>query len=561
MLDAEFSTVISPAHHSEHKNRPKTATLSYPSPPPKQSYEERIRAYRERNRDDGATVSQAVQQRLSDYINEKTRRVLVGNQRDLSGAFTWKAEGARTVWVGLDFGTQNTKVAFRDGEMDDHSVLLETNPAAKGIARFMMAPSIGIHGKKLAFSLKHSADTPSWKHALSTYYGITYAADNKAIESWLGRAQCQCSLLSCRSHEELVIFFTSLHLAFILSQVGSLITDYYKNNDITDELAFRVFMCAPVAALEEQLSQLVFQDTLTIADQIHGLLDFDAGEVSLDEAVRAFDKVRNLGILVDQHICRRARVVPEVTAEIASYAQSRSAREGVYALVDVGAGTLDLNVFKIVHPTQKMGKTTPIYAAACHPNGVDHLESLLVAALGGAEVNGVPAFEKQKLKNNFPDVDDLARNSTGGKGYASDIRLDLEKAHATYCQDVAERTGKTWGRAWDRRGNERDPWSRITMFLCGGGSAVCNLKENLGSGMPGNVIKQITHSILPCPSEQEFVRPSDFPVEEFHRVAVAYGLTFGTNFEPYKLPSGLSKLQVCRETIDIEGRYISMDMV
>ncbi len=39
---------------------------------------------------------------------------------------------------------------------------------------------------------------------------------------------------------------------------------HYRSRGIDDPLAFRVFMCAPVAALDQQLSLSVFQDCLTL---------------------------------------------------------------------------------------------------------------------------------------------------------------------------------------------------------------------------------------------------------------------------------------------------------
>lgn len=99
------------------------------------------------------------------------------------------------------------------------------------------------------------------------------------------------------------------------------------------------------------------------------------------------------------------------------------------------------------------------------------------------------------------------------------------------------------------------------MFLCGGGAAVRDIQQYLRAGMPDQIIRRISNGVLPCPAEEEFIRPSDFPEEEFHRVAVAYGLTFGSDFEPYLLPSQIHKIQVHRETVDISERYVSMDMV
>jgi hypothetical protein len=168
-------------------------------------------------------------------------------------------------------------------------------------------------------------------------------------------------------------------------------------------------------------------------------------------------------------------------------------------------------------------------------------------------------FQKQKLHRCFPDVDALA----GACGQAGNpvAHRRLGDAHRAYCDDVASRTRLTWGQAWQKRGLEREQWAGLTMFLCGGGAAIRDIQGRLEAGMPDQIIRRVSHSVLPCPSEEEFVRPVGFPEEDFHRVAVAYGLTFGSDFEPYMLPSQVHKVRIHRETFDVASRYISKDMV
>ncbi len=524
------------------------------------AYEERIRAYRARNPQDAGEARKSVRNRLDAYIAAKAKRVGNRSRHNSPGAFTHKTDDARTVWIGLDYGTLNVKVAFRDGEDDDQSVILELNPSAEGIGKFMISPVTLVEDDRIVHRLSTESKSPSWKHALSFYYGDSFAADDNDIRSWLDNCSKQNSAFSKRSTEELVLFFSSLHIAFILAVVGRAIRTYYRERDITDNLAFRVFMCAPVAALDQQLSQSVFQDCLTIADEMHAVLDLTSGNISVQNAFDAYDQASCVGILLEPRLCRRSRVVPEVLAEISSFAQSRVAREGVYALVDIGAGTLDLNVFKVLGATKNEGVRTPVFAAACHPNGVNHLESLLVNVLDNDLALSDCHFEEQKINRQFPDSGALAMAC--GHAHNSEVCSRLENAHDSYCADVAKRTRLTWAEAWKKRGLGRKQWAQLTMFLCGGGAYIRDIQKRLEAGMPDEIISMISHSVLPCPNEEEFQRPPWFPEEDFHRVAVAYGLTFGSDFEPYIiLPSQVLTVSTHRETYDVESCYISKDMV
>ena len=558
-LASMFSTKrLEPRVSTRHQCQVRSVAQAVEVPQPL-TYEERMRQYRVRNPHDARDSSVPVRNRLSEYIASKAKRVGDGSDRSLDGAFTSKPSSARTVWVGLDFGTRNLKIAFRDGETDDQSVVLELNPDAHGIDRFMIAPNTTLQDERLVHGNCVGGYSPSWKHALSAFYGESYSSDGREIRSWLTACADRCSLLRERTAEELVLFFTSVHLGFLLATAGRTVRAYYQGVGISDSLAFRIFMCAPVAALNQQLSESVFQDCLTIADEMHAILDLSKDSVSVRDALEAYDKASRLAILLEPRPCRRSRVVPEVLAEIASFAQSRSAQEGVYALVDIGAGTLDLNVFRVIGAVADKGIHTPIFAATCHPNGVSQLESLLVGAMDGRTQSPERHFEEQKQRRQFPDVDALAQ-ALGVPGNRS-VLQSLSDAHRAYCEDVAKRTRMTWIEAWDKRGLERQDWERLTMFVCGGGAGIRGIQERLKEGMPEQIIRRISYGVLPCPGDEEFVRPMGFPEEEFHRVAVAYGLTFGSDFEPYTLPNQIASVSVHRETDDVESRYISMDMV
>lgn len=509
-------------------------------------------------KDAGATPAA----RLAKYLTAKKQGRYAGATHDLSGAFTRQPDGARVVWIGLDFGTQNIKVAFRDSEDEERVVLIESSPFATGIGRYMFAPKLFVAGEWIGFADGDAgAPAPSWKHALSVYYGESYAKHDGEIETWLESTCQQSPCLGGRSKEQLVLFYATVHLAFVLGRVGQLITARYQQEGVRDPLAFRLFMCAPVGAIDSPETMAVFQDCLTMADQLCGCLDVTTGKLRIEEVVKAFDRVRTLGVLHSEQKTRRARVVPEVLAEIASYTQSRSARPGFYALVDIGAGTLDLNIFKFVRTPGSAAATTPIYAATCNPNGVRHLEHLLLEALPGCRHSDCRLFEPQKSANRFPDLGDLSACCAKAGGAPAQIHSGVTSAHTVFSDAVADQTKRTWGAAWAKRGLERQEWKALTLFLCGGGSGITGIRKHLQNGMPNVILENVKSVPLPCPSEEECVRGPDFPEHDFHRVSVAYGLTFGSDFDAPSLPSDIKHLRLVRETRDIGDGYVPMEMV
>jgi uncharacterized protein len=104
-----------------------------------------------------------------------------------------------------------------------------------------------------------------------------------------------------------------------------------------------------------------------------------------------------------------------------------------------------------------------------------------------------------------------------------------------------------------KRGLEREVFASLTLFLCGGGASIRDVQQHLKAGMPRQIIERVSNRVLPCPNADECVLPPGFPEQDFHRVAVAYGLTFGSDFEPFVLPNAVHQVRIHRETLDISA--------
>ena len=66
-------------------------------------------------------------------------------------------------------------------------------------------------------------------------------------------------------------------------------------------------------------------------------------------------------------------VVPEFVAQIAGYLKSPRVGEGLHALVDVGAATLDVATFNVVNPHGQESPRIPIFFSAVRPLGTHYL--------------------------------------------------------------------------------------------------------------------------------------------------------------------------------------------
>lgn len=104
-----------------------------------------------------------------------------------------------------------------------------------------------------------------------------------------------------------------------------------------------------------------------------------AGSDDLDEvAIRAGWERRDL----ETGLETQPGVVPEFVAQIAGYLKSPHVTEGLHALVDVGAATLDVATFNLVLPKQEPVPRIPIFFSAVKPLGTHFLAYERYATLG-----------------------------------------------------------------------------------------------------------------------------------------------------------------------------------
>jgi len=428
--------------------------------------------------------------------------------------------------IGLDFGTSSVKAAYRtEGERNDRTIPLKL-VRSKGIEGFILNGALRIDSGSLAFDSNRRIGDLSWKRCLSCVYDGNLTCGAERGNCPLTKAISNEDLLAGMDLAQAAQFLASVYLGFILSRVDEAVRKDIGQRFGADDYRCFVHMCVPVGELQNDLCRLVFQDALTLADQMYGLGIFANGCVDVASALAAWKDCERLEILTEER--RRGRVFPEVTAEIASYAKSKAAKEGTYALVDIGAGTVDINVFRWVPPTSGAGTGTPVFAAYCDGTGVLALEERLLEILGEWQSPALIKFEEQKQAKRFPSIPDLSRLASTQELRAG-VADALQLAFSDFCGALGTNGRKTWGAARRKKGKE--DWRSLGVFIGGGGSAIEGLKQPLTNGIENELISKLTVKKLPVPSEDELERVRGFPVSEFHRLSVAYGLTVANDFE------------------------------
>jgi hypothetical protein len=117
----------------------------------------------------------------------------------------------------------------------------------------------------------------------------------------------------------------------------------------------------------------------------------------------------NIGLEAEPH------VVPEFVAQIAGYLQSPQVKEGLHALIDIGAATLDVATFNVVMQNDLASSPLiPIFYSAVRPHGTHYLRHHRHSRLGldlswndAAPVEPADEFAQQngKLRDKVVAVD------------------------------------------------------------------------------------------------------------------------------------------------------------
>lgn len=207
-------------------------------------------------------------------------------------------------------------------------------------------------------------------------------------------------------------------------------------------------------------------------------------------------------------------VIPETAAEVTGFSKSTRSASGLYLLVDVGALTLDACMFRL-NQVSREGDRYAFLQADVRPLGV---ESYFWFKNEGKTK---PEFRRQ-------------------------------------CEHALRSVVWNTKRVRDPDATEWKSGNDVPVFLAGGGAANCLHREIVVSLGPW--LQQHTRNAGIRPVELPVPRAIDFPepIEDFHRMAVALGLSYPR--PDFDLPDDIEDVPP-PDILDISDRYVSKDQV
>ena len=254
-------------------------------------------------------------------------------------------------------------------------------------------------------------------------------------------------------------------------------------------------------------------------------------------------------------------VYSEVAAEVSSVTLSRTSQDGLYAFVDIGAGTVDTSVFRLYTPPLS-DRTHNEYAAEVLPVGSAYIETLAMRWFDESE---------------WFVSSEISKGNSGKKTAETSLRACLREMKEnggerpdTYClietgnlnRALSEASELIRGRVCRelvhlfKGAYTKEPqvgsWHDLRLIIGGGGGSSPTYRNA--------AISAFTLKFRPPkqPKLIELPKPSDFQMNEldqkhFHRFAVAYGLSH----RPVDLPQVVQPDLVSPRTVNITSINIS----
>lgn len=247
----------------------------------------------------------------------------------------------------------------------------------------------------------------------------------------------------------------------------------------------------------------------------------------------AVQEIRKLGLTQEPSgDDPEVRVIPEMAAQIFGFVVSTSfdvKAANRYLMVDVGAGTVDSSLFKVV-PGRGGQWNFEFYTAVVQPYGVSNLHAHRVnwwlSKFEGVEAAGDLARELKATQFSTDLGNSVPAHS---RGYFSGVHFDgqaPDDPDSDFFDKklLAQVQGSTLWRAWKDNYLSKNQLTKTPMFLCGGGARgdfYMRLEKNL------------THlSSYPWLSAEpwQLNKPLDLVADgvhpkDFDRLSVAYGLS------------------------------------
>ena len=428
----------------------------------------------------------------------------------------------RQIVVGLDFGTSGTKVIVRDLWSNRAEPLILSQDASAG-SKFILPSSISIENGYVYFGEAAEERRRSgqlfrgFKMCLACQLSLnscgTSSCPNGAISGGCFHALAESEKYHI-SATDLVLWY----LAYVQGKTAKHLEDRYGESA-------RLKVWTNVGAPIDQESQPAAKDVFTrVAYLSQRLSSVVKDGIPLKELMDAQADLESKRLIVPEESERTIFVQPETATGLMAFVKSVDAAPGLYAIVDVGAGTTDVSFFRLSIPagawpsqsaaSDTSGEKMAFYEAKTQMVGSTKIDQRVANLLNARHPASHDVLEHaRKIKESF-----------GSRGAIAGQPIVTEPEFIAAASPVIEEIFDVY-RHTNSAAFKKEPiqsrWRDFRVFLLGGGTKLSILQTKFRNSKPSHVNRRVRVETVACPDDLKLSEKGHFRL-----LAVAYGLSF-----------------------------------
>ena len=437
-----------------------------------------------------------------------------------------KLERPLRVQLGVDFGTSYSKVAWR---LNETCFPLCFGKRQNVLDDYLVPSAIAFDGNTFVTGIDFAQANGAVPENQITNFKICVACEcqksscnvrNCRLTKW------DCEKFAPEAQQKEAFFAAAFYLSKLIAQSKKNIKIELEKKGFNKSVPVKwlITTAVPERFSEQSGVMQTYQKILRVACL---MAEAFADSQPIDSRADVFSLFNAALELESTRIKMDCFTYPEVAAQVASVTMSRTSEEGLYAYVDIGAGTIDASVFRFSRVAE-----TPLstYAASVFKLGAANIEAEAAKSLPHLSLRQIKELKEKHINQ----LDALLKEE--------DINEALEEVLLALKQAANSMRGQSKGSltsllkmAYDKEPFEYE-WKNIKLILGGGGSGINMYKNAANSAFSSNNVRFVK-SVLPLPGDFQL---QGLPSSHFHRFAVAYGVSF-----PFiKLPEVATSNQV-----------------
>lgn len=392
--------------------------------------------------------------------------------------------------------------------------------ARKNNVEDYLVPSVvAIGGKAIKCQLEVEDQTKLSKAALIPNFKICLTCERGDGEAGCTITKCNLSnLKSGYLPNELIneeaSFLTSFYLAKLVARTKTAVRSQLPERNVPSDVTVKWLtnLSVPDKYFDSKVAE-GFRESLEIAWLMSELFIAHPSFSNKTEATICYLTAKNLHQEIKHELLSKNQdfdcfTYSEIGAEVASVTLSPTSEEGLYVLVDVGAGTVDTSVFRFRRVDGETVQET--YAANIFKLGAAQIDARANFSFRRKSLNWMRQIKENIFRLNHSEV-------------LLHITEEIKSAERGITTELYEKLITVYREAFAKQKNV-EIWSKLKLVMGGGGSAIQSYGETArGAFSPKELdAHPIEISRLKVPRDLQM---GTIPVEFFHRFAVAYGLS------------------------------------